>query len=336
VAAALLGPHLDRLGARRAALGAGCVTAFVALPTLAWGGDDLTKLAGAAVAGAAFSVTLPATNAVLGQHLQPRSLVPAICLKQAAIPLAMLVVAASYPVTATWTTRDVIVAADVLALVVVLGFALVTRLNRPARHASTERTPASIGTVRYPLAMLCGSLLPGALIGYGTLTLSSSGIDTARAATVLTVGNVAGVVTRIVSGWAATTRRTHASPRDWWAVAAMMWCGAVGATCLATGEGTAAVLGALLAFSLGWGWSGLAFALVLVGSGDRPAAAGAALQAGGMLGTAAGPLVMSATVSWFGVGPGWLVVAAAMSLAGVLVRPSARPARRPSARIPVE
>jgi MFS transporter, DHA1 family, inner membrane transport protein len=175
----------------------------------------------------------------------------------------------------------------------------------------------------------CGSLLPGALIGYGALTLSGAGLGKASTAAVLATGNVAGVLTRILS--AAVTARGSAggaSHGTWWAVAVMMWSGGAGAVCLATGITPVAVGGALLAFSLGWGWSGLAFALVLVGSGGRPAAAGALLQAGGMLGTAVGPVMMSAAVAWWGLGPGWLVIAAAMTLAGLLVMPKGLPVRR--------
>jgi hypothetical protein len=72
---------------------------------------------------------------------------------------------------------------------------------------------------------------------------------------------------------------------------------------------------------VGLGWSGLTFALVLVASGGHPGSSGAFLQAGGMLGSAAGPVLMTLAVQVGGMGSGWFVMGAAIASAGLLVAP---------------
>ena len=110
----------------------------------------------------------------------------------------------------------------------------------------------------------------------------------------------------------------------------MTWSGAVGALGLTSDRAAGAVAGALVAFALGWGWSGLAFALVLVASGERPGSTGAALQSGGMLGSALGPLLMAGAVRASGLTAGWAMVAAAMVIAGLLFMPSGKPTESPA------
>jgi hypothetical protein len=328
VTAGTLGRRLDRFGARRTAVSAAGATACVALPLMALS-TAVPMLVGAGVAGAAFSLTLPATNALLGAALPRERLVLAVCVKQAAIPTALLVVTAAAPLEAGGGAGRAFLTADGLALLVLVAFVVVTRWtpDAPRRpQGSSTHEPAPPGMVRYATATMLASLLAGALIGYGAISLHGAGLTEREAARVLALGNLAGVGTRVMSGWLSQ----RLGLTSWWPVTAMAWSGALGALGLTSDRAAMSVVGALVAFALGWGWSGLAFALVLVASGERPGSTGAALQAGGMLGSALGPLVMSGAVRASGLTAGWSLVALAMVVAGALFMPR----RRPSAAAP--
>jgi MFS superfamily sulfate permease-like transporter len=138
---------------------------------------------------------------------------------------------------------------------------------------------------RYGLAALFASMLAGALVAYSALGLSRVGLSSSEIAGVLLVGNLCGIAARVISG--GVTQRLGV--RSWWPVTAMMVVGGVGASCLASTGPALAFAGCLVAFTYGWGWSGLTFGLVLLSSANRPGLSGAALQADGMLGTTVGP-----------------------------------------------
>jgi MFS family permease len=313
------GPHLDRLGVRRVALTAGSVSAVLALPLLALGGP-WELLAGSALAGAAFAVTLPATNAILRSALAPRHLVVGVCVKQAAVPLSLLLAGGAVSLLGAGP-RATFLAADAMAVAVLAVFVWATRRARPVVAAGSSRlVDGHAQVLRYGVATLLASLTAGALIGYSSITLQATGMSATRVAHVLVVGNLAGISTRVLSGLVAQRLQMT----SWWPVALMMIAGAAGTLGLCSGEPVVAGVGVLIAFALGWGWSGLTFALVLASSPHRPASSGAMLQAGGMVGTAIGPLVMVAADHSVGLAGGWVLMAAALAAAGWTVAPVRR------------
>ncbi|GAA4727911.1 hypothetical protein GCM10023350_08720 [Nocardioides endophyticus] len=314
-----VGPHVDRFGVRRTAIVAGSLTAGVGFPLLALG-HPMALFAGSAATGAAFSVMLPATNAILRLALPPDRLVLGVCLKQAAIPLSLLL-AGEVVSLLHLGLRETFLAADAMAVVVLAAFVWATRDARVPRRAAQELPSASErGAWRYGVATLLASLTAGALIGYASITLRATGMAEALVAHVLVVGNLAGISTRVLSGFAAQ----HFRLTSWWPVALMMLSGAIGTLALCSSVPAVAGVGALIAFALGWGWSGLTFALVLATSRHRPGSSGALLQAGGMLGTAVGPLVMLAASHSVGMAAGWALMAGALAGAGWLVMPTTR------------
>ena len=170
--------------------------------------------------------------------------------------------------------------ADVLALLVLLAFIVITRGTADVRAqppSGTAPGPLPEGIVRFAAATMLASLLAGALIGYGAISLHGAGRSEHDAARALALGSLAGIGVRVLSGW--LPQRLGLS--SWWLVSAMAWSGAVGALCLTSDRAAISVAGLLVAFALGWGWSGLAFGLVLVASGERSGAAGAALRSPG-------------------------------------------------------
>jgi MFS family permease len=317
--ALVVGRNIDRVGPRNAALAAGAVTAMLALPLLALTNDPVVMLAGCSVAGAAFAITLPATNAVLSTVVPSERMVFVVCIKQAAIPLSLVLASTVAP---SLGRRDSFALADALAIGSLFAFAWCSRraLERQVDRASATEPPPERGVVRYGVATLLASLLAGTLIGYSALTLSRAGLNPSGIALVLLIGNLCGIAARVLSG--GLTQRWGL--RSWWPVTAMMVVGAGGTACLSSDRPAVVVVGCLLAFTFGWGWSGLTFGLVLASSTHRPGMSGAMLQAGGMLGSAIGPALMGLIVGVGGYRAGWWVMAAALALAGLLVAPPLR------------
>ena len=313
-----LGRRIDRFGARRSALLAGSATSFVALPLLAVADGPVLMLAACGVAGCAFAITLPATNAVLREVISPDRTILAVCIKQAAIPLALVLASVAAPLCGR---RVAFVAADGLSMVALVAFAWVTA--RTAGHDRSDEGESDVRrprVARYAVATMLASLLAGALIGYAALSLSQAGLGSGAVAGILLFGNLGGIATRVLTGWLAE----RSALRSWWTVSLMMLAGGLGTLGLASHQPGVAVVGCLVAFVLGWGWSGLTFALILVSSGGHPGSSGALLQAGGMVGSAAGPVVMALAVRAGGMGFGWCVMAAAIAAAGLLVAPGRR------------
>jgi len=270
------------------------------------------------VAGCAFAITLPATNAVLRAVVSPNRTILAVCVKQAAIPLALVLASVAAPLCGR---RVAFVAAVGLSIVALVAFAWVTA--RTAGHDRSGEEESDVGrprVARYAVATMLASLLPGALIGYAALSLSQAGLGSGAVAGILLLGNLGGIATRVLTGWLAE----RSALRSWWTVSLMMLAGGLGTLGLASHQRGVAVAGCLVAFVLGWGWSGLTFALILVSSGGHPGSSGALLQAGGMVGSAAGPVVMALAVRAGGMGFGWSVMAAAIAAAGMLVAPGRR------------
>jgi hypothetical protein len=162
---------------------------------------------------------------------------------------------------------------------------------------------------------MLASLLAGSLIAYAAVSLHESGLAPAAGAIVLAVSNAGGVAARLGSGWWAQ-RRHSTSLRI---VSVMMIAGAVGAFLLSFETPTTAAIGSVVAFTLGWGWSALLFAVILEVNLDNPGATGAVLQSGSMAGSGAGPLLMACLVGSFGLTAGWIVVGGAGLIAGLLI-----------------
>jgi MFS family permease len=329
VTAISVGPMIDRLGPRRAASVSSAVTALAALPVLALAERPWQMAAGCALAGSAFAITLPATNAVLGAVTPVRRKILAICTKQAAIPLALgLAAVALTGLQSFGGRRTAFGVAAAVALLALGSFRLATRraslrsVSATTRASSHRRAQASV--LRFGLATLLASLLAGVLIGFGALSLSAVGLSDASIARVLVLGNLCGITARVASGLVAQ----RASVQSWWPVTVLMLVGGAGTFLVASGQLVLTVVGMLLAFGFGWGWSGLTFALVLVSSPTSPGSTGALLQAGGMLGSATGPLLMALVVNHWGLGAGWVIVGSAIVVAGLVVAPVTLSPRR--------
>ncbi|WP_344112056.1 MFS transporter [Nocardioides humi] len=316
-----LGPFIDQLGVRRTGVVSAITLVTMALPLMAWPGSPIVLGIGVAAAGGCFAVVLPSTNGLIAAAVPMDRQVLAVCTKQAALPLAMLLAAAaSSALDWIWA----VVVAEAAAVAVLVVFARTTRSLGPWK--AEDVATAGRRVARYGVATFLASAVVGGMLGYSALTLAGAGLSSGTTAWVLLVAGLLSVVARILSGVLVD----RCGFRSWWLVTLTMWIGGTGVALLGAGAQPVVLVGCLLAYAFGWCWSGLTFALVLSENSGRPGRSSAVLQAGGMAGSAAGPVLMAWTITHAGIGSAWLVMAAAMLVAGAIVAPVPAP---PTARV---
>lgn len=110
----------------------------------------------------------------------------------------------------------------------------------------------------------------------------------------------------------------------------MMLTGGVGLALIAIGTPTTFILGAALAFSAGWGWTGLLLATTLRLVARRAENAGHTVQIGIYTGAAIAPYTFATLSSAFG-DSGAALISATAAFAGA----AAMTARRPGGGLPV-
>ena len=320
ITAATLGSLIDRAGHRRVVVSCAAVSSVAQILGAAVADHPAEVVALSMIAGACFALMMPSTNAILGRVFPSASRTVAVCIKQSAVPLALLVGALAAPAMSSvggW--RGTLVGSGTLAAVAAVVFVRRTSpLAAPpagaARAASGSARAARHAVLRFAVATMLASCLAGSLTAYTAVSLSRAGVGTTALAVALTSANLLGIAVRLTSGVVAQRRGLT----SWTPVGAMMVAGGMGAALLGTGDDALVVIGTVIAFALGWGWTGLTYALVLGAHLDNAGTTGAMLQAGGMFGSASGPLLMAAVISGINLPTAWLMVAV-ISVAGGLV-----------------
>ncbi|WP_153395616.1 MFS transporter [Ornithinicoccus halotolerans] len=317
VASAPAGSLADRLGPRRGMVLAGALAVAAALTMAVLVGSLAGLLVGLALAGVANAALQMTANATLARSIPTGRRGLAFGVKQAAVPVAILLGGLAVPtvgIALGWRWTYGMVAAG--AAVVVLLAATRTGTGRAGRSASVGAQAAP----RRALLVTAGgtTLANGAANSLGAFLPAwafSQGMSAGDSGLLLAVGAGACAAGRVLAGLSADRREGGNIP----VVAAQLLGGAVGFVLLAQ-EGLALlVLGALVAFGVGWSWPGLLiFAVVRVGR-DRPAVASSAVQAGGFLGGAAGPPLFGWLVVTTSYETGWFAGAVALVVAAALL-----------------
>ena len=111
------------------------------------------------------------------------------------------------------------------------------------------------------------------------------GFGEGAAGVLLAVGSILGILTRIIMGW-LIDRRTAGGLLT---VSVFLALGAIGIAVMTIGTDPAIVAGSLIAFTFGWGWSGLFTFAVVRRNPAAPAAATGITMTGIYVGAAAGP-----------------------------------------------
>ena len=237
--------------------------------------------------------------------------------KQSAIPIATLLAGAAVPtvaLTVGWRWAFL-----VLAVLALLVLPLAPRGSRPTpRPKGKQDTRNERATGPLIVLALSAALAAGSASALGIFLVDSAvanGISAAAGGTILTIGSLVGACARIGGGWLADRRAgNHVL-----VVAATLAIGAVGLVLLALPGMWTLVIGTVLGFGLGWSWPGvLNFAVVRLNP-LAPAAATSITQSGVYVGGCVGPLVFGVIAAAHSYQLAWLVAAAAMVTAAIMM-----------------
>ncbi|WP_298346303.1 MFS transporter [Ferrimicrobium sp.] len=312
----LIAPRVAAIGAERIMRVTG-IAATAALAVIAGVGNSFAVILVALVlAGIANGAMQPAVNLYLTSRVHLTRQGFAFGVKQAAIPVSTLLAGISVPLVAlTYGWRYAYLGAAIVALTVT---ALLPRTQgiRTQLHGRAAKTTVVLKPLIF-LAVGIG-LGAGAANGLGAFFISSTariGVAVGTAGYLASLGSLASLFTRIVSGYLADRR----SGNHFVVVAAMLSLGALGYLLLSFGLRPLVVFAAVLAYAAGWGWNGVFNYAV---ARTHPHATGHATgitQAGAFAGSVFGPLVFGIIVDHFGYAVAWRFAAGMVIVAAVAV-----------------
>ncbi|MET7465156.1 MFS transporter [Nonomuraea sp. NPDC005501] len=318
-ATALGSPIAKRAAARLPApvvLAVAAVAACAALLVVSQA-DDLATMTAALVAGGLSNgLVQPVAGRLIAARVPLRRRSLAAGTIGAALGAATIVpgllVALVLPVHG-W--RTAMVAAGLIALVPVLLTPL-TRLPPGPSPARAGRGAAARGTggvlVLWALAAALSATGNNAVATYFVQLGTHSGLPATVTGNLLSLSALLAVAVRLAAG-ALTDRAPHRNPA---VIIAMMLTGALGLVLIAIGTPVTFVLGAALAFSAGWGWTGLLLATTLRLVAHQAENAGHTVQIGVYTGATIAPYAFAALSDAFGyAGSALLAATAALAAA---------------------
>ena len=255
-----------------------------------------------------------ASNLTLARSVPAHRLGLSFGVKQAAIPVATLLAGAAVPAVALtigWRW----------AYVMAAGLAVAALLGAPRGGAYVQAPkppPGERATLALAVLGVGSGLGAGAANALGIFLVAAAvdrGIGPGPAGLLLTAGSVVGFAGRLLHGWLADRREGgHVA-----FVAGSMALGAAGLALLAVPGTPALAIGTILGFGLGWSWPGLMQFAVVRLNPAAPAAATAIVQMGVYAGGFAGPIAFGFVAAHSSFPTAWLVGAATMVAAALLV-----------------
>jgi MFS family permease len=293
----------ERMGALRAIRVCVVTTALCLLFAALAAQSLVVLLAVLAVAGLANSVTQPAINLFMADQVPLDRQGLAFGIKQAAIPVAVLVSGLTLPVLALplgWRPTFAICAAGVLAVAVIVRRSSTRFAPVPQRDPAPRPSRALIITA---VGAALGSAGPNSLGAYLVASAVDVGIAEGMAGLLAAAGSAVALLARIALGERADRRRDY----GYATVVALLVSGSVGFALLATGEAAFFVAGVFAGFALGWGWPGLFNLAVVDLNREAPGAATGVTQTGIYVGAAAGPAAFGLVSEEFGYSTAWVL-----------------------------
>lgn len=309
------GRRAQRLGAQRALLISVSVTvcsllAIAVAPLTRW-----WLFVSLAVGGLGHGSGHPATSLALFADETAHERRPfRFGIKQAAIPAASLLAGVSVPLIAStvgWRWAFGLAAGGAAALIVALRSITITGHPSSAPHPLRERSTQALGTMAIAAALGAGAATT--LPAFFTTSAMQAGFSAPAAGWLLASGSVVGVAARLLVGWRAGADGRSALRT----VSVMLILGGLGFVLISQPRVSMLLLGTLMAFSLGWGWTGLfSYAVVEIHPGHSGLASGMG-QAGASAGAALGPLAFGIVASMSSFRHAWLATAGAAVIAGL-------------------
>jgi cyanate permease len=276
-----------------------------------------------AIAGVGSSLTQTASNLTIARCVVPQRHGWVLGIKHACVPAAMFLAGLAVPtlaLTVGWRW----------AFAVATALALATVAFIPRQEASYTLTPPkmttgkTIGKPTTPMHLLvvlavAVGLGIGALDPLGSFFVGYSvsiGVEEQIAGVLLSIGGFCGIVARLVAG-RLIDRMAQA---DFTVIASMMLAGALGIVILNVGDYRGLLIGSLIGFTAGWGWSGIFTFAVVKDNPEAPAAAWGVAQTGKFLGAAIGPLVFGVVADRMSFDAAfWMSTVALLAAAGLIL-----------------
>ena len=323
------GRLVQRLGARKGtALAA--VLSILSLTAVGLAQSPVWLMAGLAIGGLGNAVAQPSANLAISEFVTEERLGLAFGIKQSSIPAATLLGGLAVPgIALVFGWRWAVIAAVALAIVVLI-WSQVTGRDARGTARPAEGGPADKGLPRGGLVVLTlgGFLGSAAATSTGVFLVDStvaSGVAPGTAGFLFASCSVLGLVSRVGFGWLADR---HPERSRYLFIANLLAGGAVGYGLLATGSIPLVVVGSLLAYGLGWAWTGLFHFAVIKDNRAAAASVTGFVQTGLSLGAAFGPLVFGIVAQTWSYTAAWSTGAALSLIAAVTIRISRRMVRR--------
>lgn len=260
-----------------------------------------------AVAGLASALAHPAANLTVARCVPIGRHGFLFGVKHAAVPTATLLGGLAVPgVALTLGWRWAFIGGAVFAVAAMTAVPrrpdgyVVNPVAPGRRRAAGKPTDVKL-LVTLALAVGLGIAGIDALASFIVSYSVDIGIAEGTAGLILAAGSVAGIVARLIAGWAIDRHRNA----DLTTVAAMLVAGAAGVAILNLGGRLGLVAGGLLAFAGGWGWSGLFTFAIVKDHPEAPAAATAITQSGKLVGAAAGPALFGVIAESYSFRAAW-------------------------------
>jgi predicted MFS family arabinose efflux permease len=266
-----------------------------------------------AMAGVANGVAQPAINLFVAEQIPGHRQGLGFGVKQSGIPAAILVSGLALPLLALpfgWRPTLALCALGPLAV----GMALPR-----TRGAHVSRRPASRRPSRALILTAIGAALgtagPNALGAYLVASAVNVGIGEGTAGLLAALGSGLSLAMRVTLGARADRRHDYGLA----VVIVLLVLGSAGFLLMTSDAIPVFVVGALVAFTLGWGWPGLFNLAVVDSNRNMPGSASGVSQTGIYVGAAGGPLGygLLAAGAGYGAAAGAAAVTALLA-AGVL------------------
>jgi predicted MFS family arabinose efflux permease len=310
----------ERTGALRAIRGCVVATAALLLACALIARSLPVFLVLLGLAGLANAVCQPAINLFMADQVPLDRQGIAFGIKQSAIPTAVLVSGLALPVLALplgWRATFAICAGAALAVAAAVGRSATRFVPAPEREPAPRPSRKLVITA---VAAAIASGGPNALGAYLVASAVDVGIAEGAAGILSAAGSATSLLVRIAAGHRADVRRDYGFS----AMVALLVAGAAGFALLTVGQPAPFVLGALVAFGLGWGWPGLFNLAVVDLNREAPGAATGVTQTGIYVGAAAGPAAYGLLSSELGYSAAWGIAGALCLVAAAAVTWAAR------------